>query len=69
MAGRLKRSEPLLRDELDIIDPIQLSPKIASTLSLRARIPRLLASSGAIERKPDLEKMLNGKMEPDTRPV
>jgi len=47
----------------------ELIPKSASTLSLRARIPRLLASSGAIERKPDLEKVPYGKMEPDTRPV
>jgi hypothetical protein len=38
-----------------------------STFSLRARIFRLLVSSGVRERKPELEKVPNGEMEPDTR--
>ena len=66
---RLKPSEPLLRDEFDINDPIRAaSPKTLSTFSLRARIFRLLVSSGVRERKPELEKVPNGEMEPDTRP-
>ena len=44
------------------------APKTLSTFSLRARIFRLLVSSGVRERKPELEKVPNGEMEPDTRP-
>ena len=66
---RLKRLELLLRDEFDINDPIRAaSPKPLSTFSLRARIFRLLVSSGVRERKPDLEKVPNGEMKSDTRP-
>ena len=58
---RLKPSEPLLRDEFDINDPIRAaSPKTLSTFSLRARIFRLLVSSGVRARKPELEKVSNG---------
>jgi integrase len=66
---RLKPSEPLLRDEFDIDDQIRAaSPKTLSTFSLRARIFRLLVSSGVRERKPELEKASNEEMEPNTRP-
>jgi integrase len=66
---RLKSSEPLLRDEFDINDPIRAaSPKTLSTFSLRARIFRLLVSSGVRERKPELEKVPNEEMGPYTRP-
>jgi len=64
---RLKPSEPLLKDEFDINDPIRAaSPKTLSTFSLRARIFRLLVSSGVRARKPELEKCQMG--ESDTRP-
>ena len=57
---RLKPSEPLLKDEFDINDPIRAaSPKTLSTFSLRARIFRLLVSSGVRARKPELEKVSN----------
>ena len=66
---RLKPSEPLLRDEFDINDQIRAaSPKTLSTFSLRARIFRLLVSSGVRERKPELEKVPSGETKPDTRP-
>ena len=66
---RPKASEPLLRDEFDINDQIRAaSPKRLSTFSLRARIFRLLVSSGVRERKPELEKVPDAKMEPGTRP-
>jgi integrase len=66
---RLKASEPLLRDEFDIDDQIRAaSPKTLSTFSLRARIFRLLVSSGVRERKPELEKVSNGENKSDTRP-
>jgi integrase len=66
---RLKPSEPLLRDEFDINDQIRAaSPKTLSTFSLRARIFRLLVSSGVRERNLELEKVPDGEIEPDTRP-
>ena len=46
----------------------QFGLKTLSTFSLRARIFRLLVSSGIRERKPELEKMVDGEKEPDTRP-
>ena len=66
---RLKPSEPLLKDEFDINDPIRAaSQKTLSTFSLRARIFRLFVSSSVRARKPELEKVSNGVMESDTRP-
>jgi integrase len=66
---RVKPTEPLLRDEFDINDPIRAaSPKTLSTFSLRARIFKLLVSSGVRERKPDLEKVYNREVKPHTRP-
>lgn len=66
---RLKPSEPLLRDEFDINDPIRAaSPKALSTFSLRARIFRLLVFSGVRERNLELEKVPNGETYQDTRP-
>ena len=47
----------MLRDEFDINDQIRVaSPKTLSTFSLRARIFRLLVSSGVRERKPRVRK-------------
>jgi integrase len=64
---RLKPSEPLLRDEFDIDDQIRAAnPRTLSTFSLRARIFRLLVSSGVRERKPELEKVSDIKKESDT---
>jgi len=58
---RLKPSEPLLKDEFDINDPIRAaSQKTLSTFSLRARIFRLFVSSSVRARKPELEKVSNG---------
>ena len=58
----------MLRDEFDFNDQIRAaSPKTLSTFGLRARIFRLLVSSGVRERKPQLEKVRDGK-ESDTKP-
>lgn len=65
----LRPSEPLLRDEFYINDHIRAAcPKTLSTFSLRARIFRLLVSSGVRERNLQLEKVPNGQTEQDTRP-
>jgi integrase len=62
---RLKPSEPLLRDEFDINDPIRAaSPKTLSTFSLRARIFRLLVSSGVRERSLNLEVVAGEEKRP-----